>query len=270
MKHLASIFWLSALALLSGCGGGETSDDPRSGPNITGNWQLNTTSTVLGTPPVAIAGGITQSGNSLNGAGHVEGSNCFDRLTTIGLTGTLTGSNVSLTSTPVDGQVIALTGGIANNALTGTYTISGGCANGDQGILNGFKVPGISGTWRIIFDVNEQHVGGGSAVLTQGSASSEGSFGVGGTVDNNDATTPLCYSGAITAGIFPSPSYIMGTSVSLETKANDGGTVVFLGTLNPASGEISGFHQVFGGICDGYFGGACLGRNLQASCHVPF
>jgi hypothetical protein len=49
----------------------------------------------------------------------------------------------------------------------------------------------------------------------------------------------------------------------------DGGTVNFLGTLKE-DGEISGVHHVVGGICDGYFGGACFGRNLQASCHVPF
>jgi hypothetical protein len=93
MKHLASIFWLSALVLLCGCGGGETSD-PRSGLNITGNWHLNTTTTVLGTPPVTIAGSITQSGSSLNSAAHVDGSNCFDPLNTVSLTGALTGSNL--------------------------------------------------------------------------------------------------------------------------------------------------------------------------------
>jgi hypothetical protein len=69
--------------------------------------------------------------------------------------------------------------------------------------------------------------------------------------------------------MFPSPSYMIGTSVNLEIKTVDGGTVSFVGALKQ-DGEISGSHHVVGGACDGYFGGACLGRNLQASCHVPF
>src|SRR2546426_12276328 len=116
MKHLSSTSWLlSAVVLLCGCGGGiktsgppsnPPSDPPAQGQNISGNWQFSTTSTA-GMSPATIAGSIAQSGVSLTGAGHVDGSNCFDHLTTIGLTGTLTGSDNSLTSTPVNGQIPA-------------------------------------------------------------------------------------------------------------------------------------------------------------------
>ena len=54
MKHLASILRLSALVLLSGCGGGdevETSGPPPHGLNIAGNWQFSKTSTDPGIPP---------------------------------------------------------------------------------------------------------------------------------------------------------------------------------------------------------------------------
>jgi hypothetical protein len=189
---MASILRLSALALLCGCGGerGETSD-PRSGLNLTGNWQVSTASTVLRTPPVTISGSITQSGSSVNGEVHLNDSNCFDRLTTIGLTGTLTGRNVSLTSASVGGQVITFRASIANNALTGAYAVNGGCANGDQGNVAGFKVPAFSGTWRSGFEINEEHFFG-LANLT-GSASSEGSFGIVGTVD--DSSNFPCLSG---------------------------------------------------------------------------
>ena len=64
MKHLGSILWLSALALLCGCGGGGqggggTSNPPPPPPNITGNWQFSATSTVPGMPVATIAGSIT-------------------------------------------------------------------------------------------------------------------------------------------------------------------------------------------------------------------
>jgi hypothetical protein len=133
---------LSLLVLLCSCGGGRASVHspttvPPTGPElkIPGNWELATLSTV-GMPALAIGGSILQSGNTLNGAGHVDGSSCFKQPIAIGLTGTLTGGNVSLTSASFDGQVITLAGTITKKngypyQLTGTYTIEGGCASGD-------------------------------------------------------------------------------------------------------------------------------------------
>src|ERR1039458_9381908 len=145
MKHCASILWLSTLFLLSGCGGGRTTGSPSSptsnppGVSAVSNWQFSTTSTVPGTPPLTIAGSISVSGSSVSGAVHVSGSNCFDRLTTVGLTGTLTGGNISLTSASVAGQVATFTGTFSDpgtflpGQFTGTYAINGGCADGEKG-----------------------------------------------------------------------------------------------------------------------------------------
>ena len=263
MKHSASTVWLfSALVLLCGCGGGERTSGPLSTPpssppaqgvNAAGNWQFSTTSTA-GMPPAAIAGSMAQSGVSVSGAVHVDGSNCFDRLTTMGLTGTLTGSDVSLTSASVAGQVITFTGTISDDALngtdsafTGTYTINGGCANGDRGNVTGIKIPYIANILNGTFTTS----GGGTfdvaGDIAQDSASSdEGSFGVIGTVTFN---TSCFSSGTITSGTFPSGSFIMGTSVALEIKT-DNGTVTFLGTLNRDRSEIRGAYTVVGGTCD--------------------
>jgi hypothetical protein len=57
----------------------------------------------------------------------------------MGLTGTLTGSNISLTSASIGGQVTTLTGSITDDAFTGTYTINGGCGNRDQGNVTGIN-----------------------------------------------------------------------------------------------------------------------------------
>jgi hypothetical protein len=259
---------LSVLVLLCGCGGGPgTSHSPSSPPSgplsgppaqvqsSSGNWQFSTTST-SGMPPLTIAGSISLSGSSVSGAVHVDGSNCFDRMTTIGLTGTLTGGNISLTSTPVGGQVTTFTGSITDNALTGTYspgrftgtyTINGGCADGDQGNVTGSKILYIANTLNGTFTTS----GGGTfdvaGDVAQDSASShEGSFGVTGTVA---FSSPCFSSGTITSGTFPSGSFIMGTSVALEI-ATGNGTIAFHGTLNPDQGEISGDYTVFGGTCD--------------------
>jgi hypothetical protein len=156
-------------------------------------------------------------------------------------------------------------------ALTGTLTgINACCANGDQGNITGFKLPGFAGTWRSGFEINEEHYYG-LATLTQDSASSEGSFGIFGTVqDSAQSGQPheSCLSGTITSGTFPSASFIIGSSVSLAIQTNDG-TIVFSGTMNQDGSEIIGIHRIVGGTCNGFFGAACLGRDFHALCQLP-
>ena len=259
---------LFALVLLCGCGGGGyqgptggalggaggvASPPPSSGPNIAGNWQFSTTS-VVGKAPTTISGSIAQSGSSISGAAHLDGSKCFDRLTTIGLTGTLTGSNISVTSTSVEGQVTTFIGSIsddalngADSALAGTYTIDGGCANGDHGNVTGIRIPFIANTLNGTFTPSGGEtfdVVGDEAQF--GTATSEGSFGITGTVT---FSTPCFSSGKITPGTFPSGSFIIGTSVALEIETGNG-TVTFLGTLNRDRSEIRGNYTVGGGTCD--------------------
>jgi len=270
MKHLEGILWLLVLVLLCGCGGGGITSDsisrptarpilgPSSDPaplvrSMGGDWQFNATSTVPETPPLESAGSIFQSGTSVSGALHVDGSNCFDRMTTVRLTGSLTGGNMSVITTPVAGQVITLTGDITETAptdgrFTGTYAINGGCANGEQGNVTGIRIPSIANIFNGTFTSS-----GGETFDVAGnigqdaiSSSDEATFGITGTVTFSKA----CFSsGTITTGRFPSGSYILGTSVALVI-AQDNGTAAFLGTLNPDTSEITGNYTVSGSTCD--------------------
>jgi len=179
---------------------------------------------------------------------HIDGSNCLEHLTTIGLTGTLTGSDISLTSATVNGQITTLTGTISDDALngtdsafTGTYTITGGCDNGDHGSVTGIRIPFIGNTLNGTFTTSAGatfDVAGDEAQSS--SASTEGSFGISGTVSFR---TSCFSSGTIKPGTFPSGSFIVGTSVALEIET-DNGTVTFLGTLNRERSEISGNYIV--------------------------
>lgn len=201
-------------------------------------------------PPLTIAGSITQSGGSVNGAVHVDGWSCFDQRATIALTGTLTDGNVSLASVPVDGQVMTFGGNISKKigypyTLTGTYAINGGCANGEQGNVTGYGVHSITGYWAGNLTTAGAETIHWDAQLTQGSATSEGSFGLTGIFTFDDA----CFkSGTITPGTFPIASYIMGTSVVLEIKT-DNGTLAFLGNAD-SDGLIKGNYTVSGGPCE--------------------
>lgn len=254
MKHLASILWLSALVLLCACGGGGKEGaggggipvPTAHGLNIAGNWHFSTTSTVSGTPPVTIAGSINQSGSSVSGAVHVDGSNCFDQLTALFLTGTLTGGNILLKSTSINGQVATFTGSITETAFTGTYAISGGCDDGDHGNITGAKIPSIDGQMNGAFTASGGGTFGATAQINQGNNTSNGTFGLTGSF----AFGPACpSSGTITSGTFPSGSFIVGTSVTLVIEASSG-TVIFHGTADRVSGEISGDYTVSGSSCD--------------------
>jgi hypothetical protein len=270
MKHLSSTSWLlSALVLFCGCGGGSyqratggmpggaggvTSPLPSLGLSVAGNWQFNTTSMVSGAPALTIAGSIVQSGSSVSGALHVNGSSCFDPLRTVGLTGTLTGSDLSLILTSVDGQVTTLTGSISDNTFTathlpgqftGTYTINGGCAGGDKGNVTGVPVSSMSHNWAGDLtsetgDTNRVVVG-----LTQGPGTSEGIFELSGTAFFEVGN---CFKTAkISSGTFPGGSYVMGNSVSLEIET-DNGVIVFQGT--PSGGVIRGNYKLVGSTCE--------------------
>jgi len=255
---------LSLVVLLSGCGGGKPPDPtfgrtPTPSPTPTGqnsvsNWQFSTTSTVTGMPSLTIAGSINLSESSVSAALHVNGSSCFDQLTTIALTGSVTGRNISLSSTSVAGQIVTVTGIITNLAVTysagqftGTYSITCGCASGDQGNVTGIKIPYIANLLNGTFTDS----GGGTFSLSgdvaqDASASSAGSFGVSGQATLNTS----CFgSGTIPAGTFPSGSFILGTSVALEIDTSNG-RIMFVGIWDMKHGVISGNYTVSGGTCD--------------------
>lgn len=254
MKNLLLV---SVLVLLCGCGeggakrgtgGGEILNPSFSGVslNIAGNWNFSATSRVSA-PALTIAGSINQSGSSVSGVVHISGSNCFDQLTTMALTGKLTGSNISLTSISVGGQVLTFTGGITETTLTGTYTVKGGCADGDHGNVTGVKILTIGNTLSGTFTASGGDTFDMTADMAQNSdASPEGSFAITGTATFRRSCLS---SGKITPGTFPSGSFIMGTSVALEIRT-DNGTVTFFGRLNPDNSEIDGAYTLSGGRCD--------------------
>ena len=261
MDRLEIILALSAVVLFCGCGGtprpapaslapaSSTPLQTPSPPQITvGNWQFTATSTVPGKPPLTFAGSIGQAGAAANAVLHVGGSSCFDQSTTIGLTGTVTSDGTSLTSAPLNGQVVTLTGNFAGSAFNGTYRIKGGCAAGEQGSLSGFNVWNIGVDLSGTFTNSAQktfHVVG--EIAQSNSASPEGSFVITGTATFD---TPCFSAGTIQSGTFPSGSFLLGTSVVLEVETSNG-LLTFLGTLNPdATGEVEGNYTVTGGGCD--------------------
>ena len=248
MKSLLSTVGpLLALVLLCGCGGGYQTSTPGPPPlfrDIAGNWEFKTTS-LAGMPVLTIAGNINQSGAAASGGMHVDGSTCFDPMTITDFTGTLTGSNISVTI-PAMEQVISFTGNITDTGFTGTFRIDGGCADGDHGDLTGIKIPSITSQLNGTLTNSGGDTIDVTAQLTQGSASLGGSFELSGAVTFGKSCLS---SGTIKPGNFPSGSFIIGTSVALEIET-DNGMLAFRGTADQAAGVISGAYTIVGGTCN--------------------
>jgi hypothetical protein len=256
MARLETILVLSATVLCCGCGGG-SGPAPKSlaaapsapqAPPRPGNWQFTAASTVPGKPPLTFAGSLSLGGAAAGGALHVEGSNCFDRLATIGFTSTVNRNSTSLTSAPVDGQVVTLTGDFADNTFNGTYRIGGGCAAGGQGTLTGVNISNIGNDLSGTFTNSAQKTFNVVAKIGQSdSASSDGTFPITGTATFD---TPCFSSGTIQPGTFSSGSFILGETLALEIETGKG-ILTFLGNLSESgSGEVSGIYTVSGGSCD--------------------
>ena len=269
MKHLATAAALSATFLLFGCSTAPapapmTSPSPSTTatptpPSVTpvpgvGNWQFSGMSTLPGKPPFTFAGSITSQANSaVSGALHVNGSTCFNPLTTVDFTGTTTddGASLTLTSTAVDGQVVTFIGKftvtIPIPTYIGTYSINGGCDDGDQGSVTGFYIPYIANDLGGTFTSSTQKTFNVSGDIAQSAgADSEGSFAISG-----DATfdTPCFTMVTIKPGTFPSGSFILGMSVAFEFDTNNG-ILTFLGTLSQDRSQIIGNYSVTGGTCN--------------------
>jgi hypothetical protein len=255
MKRLETILALSATVLFCGCGGSPASAPDNSArtsaPQITtilGNWQFTAASTAPGKAPLTFDGSIARTGPAVSGALHLDGSNCFDRSTTISLAGTVTADGTSLTSAPMAGQVIAFKGNFTDPTFNGTYKISGGCTVGDQGTLTGVNISNIGNNLSGTFTNSAQKTFNVTGKIAQtNSASSAGSFEISGTTGFD---TPCFSSGTIQPGTFPTGSFILGRSIALEVETGNG-ILTFLGTLDQdGTGEVKGNYTVAGGACD--------------------
>ncbi len=140
MQYLARMLCLLLVLALFGCGGENRTSNPTGGgggpsttppppvQNSATNWQFSTTSAVSEMPALTISGSVGRSGSAISAKFHVDGSNCFDPLSTVTLTGTLTNDDLSLTSnsvadrsplSPAESPTTPLPGGLHRDNLPG-------------------------------------------------------------------------------------------------------------------------------------------------------
>jgi hypothetical protein len=253
MRFVRTLVALELSILVAGCGGGAifyiSTGQFGPPPNIViivGNWEFVTTPNAMGKLPETLAGSLSQSGTSVSGVVHLAGSSCFDQMAAVAVTGSVNGSSSSLTSAPVNGQVVKLTGSFNKSVFNGTYVIKGGCANGETGKVAGANIPAIANQMSGTFTDTAQKTFSATGDIAQsGNANPDGSFGIEGTATFDTA----CFKkGILRAGTASSGSFIMGKTVALEFDT-DNGTLIFAGRLSDDGRTISGNYTVAGGTC---------------------
>jgi hypothetical protein len=245
LKFVALAAVAGALSLsLVGCG-----STTRNTAFTQGNWAFTATSTAparnISSSSFVLGGNLTQSGASLSGTLTVNNSGCISPQT-LSFTGTVKGTDITLTSQAFDGNVISVTASGTKDSLSGNYTITGGCA--DQGTVTAGAVASISGTWNgTLSPVNLRGNGisavGVSLALTQSEGSSEdGSFALTGT---------LTYTGTgCVEPVTVTSSSILGNAATVGAQSGFGYTNVTLNSITSPT-SVSGDYDGTSDDCSG-------------------
>lgn len=253
-----AILALFCTGLLSGCGGTVgTSLGQNSSISLTGNWQLVATAT-NGTPAFSnFAGFINQPLNGgLTAVFQVEPGTCYLGATTVPTSGTVTGTDVSLSSFSVNGQYIYITSTVnaTNDQLTGTYQINGGCANGGTGTITGTRYAPLSGTYKGMLGSSSRTA---TLSLTQGALGNGSGY--------SPVTGSATFSGIscfTTATLGANDGTVLGSAAQLTFTATDGETVTLIGSINPVADSLSiSSGTVSGGACSGPLGTGALAQS---------
>jgi hypothetical protein len=206
-----------------------------------------------------IGGNLTQNGANLTGTMYVVGSGCFNSAG-VAFTGTVNGQTVTLTtdSPSLAGQVITVTATAASaSSLSGTYTVAGGCDDGDSGTVSASAAVPITGTWAGSLSNCEAEKNGCANAnisfdMTQGTtAATDGGFPLTGSITYTNSGCSA--SGTITGGEIYG-SYLVLNATTVDPEDDEGGSFTYSQVLlNSASApsSMTGNYQVNSGECNG-------------------
>ena len=260
MKPLKPLPCALLLAVLMGCGdkGIQTSNPTSAPPNTeTGNWQLTFTSTSNPLPFSALSGYVQEniSDSSESKFTYMElaiqnAGSCFLGENSVVLIGNTAGTALDVNSLSLDGGTLYVdtTLNSSDSTMSGTYHVSGGCANGAAGKVSGEQIALVSKTYH---GTLKNITGLISLELQQNTAGNgAGKFQLSGSA----AVTGLsCFTKAT---VDQANSFVSGTmiTVQMDTQDPSGAKVVVQGMLDAASNTImTSSVKVTSGACAGNY-----------------
>ena len=232
---------------------------------LTGNWQFQATPTA-GTSPFGSFSGFIYKEADDPGTNDVvtsafqvvPSSGCYDAAISVPLKGTAQGLKLSERSFSVNGQFLTLNAtrpDKTSGTLTGTYTVSGGCANGAAGSITGTKYAALTGTYAGSID-------GASPAKTLSLKLSQFTQGTGDGIFLISGSATLSGFACFTsASLASTDGAVTGSSAILNFTANDGlkTPIQLAGTFDPAAKTLTlSSITVPTGSCSGSYGTATL------------
>jgi hypothetical protein len=209
-----------------------------------------------------VGGNLTQTGSNVAGTMYIVGSDCLDSSSGIAFTGTVKGTQVTLTSPSLEGQVITITASgtstSTTTSLTGTYAVTGtGCDVGDTGTLTANLVAPITGTWSGPLSNCDAGVNGCSNAtisidMTQATTvSTDGTFALTGNITYTNSGCGTV-SGTITGGFIAGQFVTLNANTTDTSEGTESFTYDFALLDNPTTPlNMTGTYDVSGGNCDG-------------------
>jgi hypothetical protein len=146
---------LGLCILAGGCGSGGSNGGGNGGPPVTLESGLHEmraeVPNVFTSNEFVLVGSLMQSGSSVSGIMHFQGSSCFPFSTDISITGIASSSEIDVKAVLPNGQQVAFTGlthpGGHLESLTGNYAVTGaGCLPTVQGLASD-QAEALSGNW---------------------------------------------------------------------------------------------------------------------------
>ncbi|WP_212733237.1 hypothetical protein [Terriglobus roseus] len=248
---------------LTGCGFGGVplNGAPTTPTTSSDNWEIMVTPSngVSANRLSMLSGSIlsSPSGSSTQAPAVFQGvSSCFAAANVIPMDSTIASNVFQGRSFGVQGQYLSMTGNLntAHDSMTGTYSIAGGCSDGESGAFTGTRYRALTGTYTgtVSQGGNTYTV---SVTTTQGDATGVGSFLIGGTATFGGFS---CF----TTGTIPVGSgYISGSNLTLSVTSSNGAVIQMNGEIDPAATTVSSGNLVItGGACSGQYGPIKLTR----------
>jgi hypothetical protein len=223
----------AALIFATACGSSSSNSTNSPGP-LSGNWQI---ALQADNSSNAQSGFVLQSGKSLRGQFLLTG-NCAGVGTA---QGEMNGANVSLTVNQ-SAQTIGLTGTASgdNSSISGSYSIlQAGCGSSQVGTWTATRVKTLSGSFTGAFTSSVSGVApfNFAGTVTQGANIGTSQATLAGSATSTDAT---CFSNASLSGV------ISGTSVVFNFVSSEGIALGQLkGTVTADATTVSGTYDFF-------------------------
>jgi len=242
----------------------------QSTPSAAGDWEIKAQSAVSsGSTPFSpfsrgyweLVGSLENTDAKITGMLNVFTSLCYPPgINLVPVSGTIgAGSDVSLTSSPVGGQVLTIAGVMSSDRralLNATYVIEGGCGDGEHGTMTGFMVPSFTNTYT---GTLTSFPAGKATNVTLSLTQSPGADAAGFFhVTSGPATfvNSTCFSSGT---LSPARSLIFGSHLAVTFDTNDGGQVILDTVLaDPSDKIIAGTYRVLSGSCAGEGGTVTL------------